>query len=149
MSSVNPPVTSMPLPVGGGVEVARASVPKQSEAPKQQQTPKIQAPPPEAATRSVSDAAKLAAQSKADVDVQKYAQQSRAVMERAAQQIQGYLQDSGRELNVSVDESTGYYVARVTNPQTGEVVRTLPSEETLRIARNIDQMRGMLVNQKA
>jgi flagellar protein FlaG len=71
------------------------------------------------------------------------------VMQAAAQQIQGYLKDSGRNLNVTLDESTGKYVARVVNPETGEVVRSLPSEETLRIARNIDQMRGMLVNQRA
>jgi flagellar protein FlaG len=148
MSSVNSPVTSVPVPKSPVAEGARVSVPKQSEAPKPQ-APKIQAPPPEAAAKSVSDAAKLAATTKADVDVEQYARQTKAVMERAAQQIQGYLQESGRELNVTVDESTGYYVARVTNPQTGEVVRTLPSEETLRIARNIDQMRGMLVNQRA
>ena len=148
MSSVKPAVTPLPMPMGAGSEAARASVPKKSEAP-QPQAPKIQAPSPEVATKSVAEAAQAAAQSKADVDIEKYAQQSRAVMERAAQQIQGYLVDSGRELAVTVDESTGYYVARVTNPQTGEVVRTLPSEETLRIARNIDQMRGMLVNQRA
>jgi flagellar protein FlaG len=138
----------MPMPMGVASEAARASVPKKSEAP-QPQAPKIQAPAPELVSKSVSEAAKAAAQSKADVDIEKYAQQSRAVMERAAQQIQGYLRESGRELAVTVDESTGYYVARVTNPETGEVVRSLPSEETLRIARSIDQMRGMLVNQKA
>ena len=81
--------------------------------------------------------------------MQQYAQASKEVMQVAAQQIQGYLRDSGRNLAVTLDESTGKYVARVVNPETGEVVRSLPSEETLRIARNIDQMRGMLVNQRA
>jgi flagellar protein FlaG len=81
--------------------------------------------------------------------VQEVAQQTRDAMQAAVQQIQGYLQDANRGMNVSIDETTGYYVARVTNSQTGEVVRSIPSDETLRIARNIEMMRGMLVNQKA
>jgi flagellar protein FlaG len=90
-----------------------------------------------------------AAKAKAEVNVQQYAAATKEVMQVAAQQIQGYLRESGRNLNVSVDEVTGYYVARVVNPETGEVVRSLPSEETLRIARTITVMSGMLVNQKA
>ena len=89
------------------------------------------------------------AKARAEVNMEQYARASKEVMQAAAQQIQGYLKDSGRNLNVTLDESTGKYVARVVNPETGEVVRSLPSEETLRIARNIDQMRGMLVNQRA
>lgn len=104
---------------------------------------------PEAKVDAAGEAAAAAAKARAEVDVQRYAQASKEVMQAAARQIQGYLRDSGRNLNVSVDESTGYYVARVVNPETGEVVRSLPSEETLRIARSIDQMRGMLVNQRA
>jgi len=104
---------------------------------------------PEVKVDAAADAAAAAAKAKAEVNVEQYARVSKEVMQAAAQQIQGYLKDSGRNLNVMLDESTGKYVARVVNPETGEVVRSLPSEETLRIARNIDQMRGMLVNQRA
>ena len=104
---------------------------------------------PEVKVDAAADAAVEASKARADVNVQQYAQASKEVMAVAAQQIQGYLRDSGRNLNVTVDEATGFYVARVVNPETGEVVRSLPSDETLRIARNIDQMRGMLVNQRA
>lgn len=104
---------------------------------------------PEVKVDAAGEAAATAAKAKAEVNLQQYAQATKEVMQAAAQQIQGYLRESGRNLNVSVDESTGYYVARVVNPETGEVVRSLPSEETLRIARNIDMMQGMLVNQRA
>lgn len=104
---------------------------------------------PEVKVDAAAEAAATVAKAKAEVNLQQYAQATKEVMQAAAQQIQGYLRESGRNLNVSVDESTGYYVARVVNPETGEVVRSLPSDETLRIARNIDMMRGMLVNQKA
>jgi flagellar protein FlaG len=107
---------------------------------------------PKLKSDAASDAAQVATAASADQvksKVQEFARQGKEVMAAAAAQIQGYLQDSGRNLNVSLDESTGYYVARVVNPETGEVVRSLPSDETLRIARNIDMMRGLLVNQKA
>jgi len=135
-----------------GAPVA-APLQKAAGAPAAAPQPKVQepvkAPMPEVKVDAAASAAAEASKAKADVNVQQYAQVTKEVMAHAAEQIQGYLKESGRNLNVSVDESTGYYVARVVNPETGEVVRSLPSEETLRIARNIDQMRGMLVNQKA
>jgi flagellar protein FlaG len=135
-----------------GAPVA-APLPKAAGAPAAAPQPKVQepvkSPMPEVKVDAAASAAAEASKAKADVNVQQYAQATKEVMQVAAQQIQGYLKESGRNLNVSVDESTGYYVARVVNPETGEVVRSLPSEETLRIARNIDQMRGMLVNQRA
>ena len=94
-------------------------------------------------------AAEAAARAKAEVNLQQFAAQSREVMQAAAQQIQGFLRESGRNLNVTVDDVTGYYVAKVVNPETGEVIRTMPSEEMLRIARNVHQMSGILVNQRA
>jgi flagellar protein FlaG len=100
-------------------------------------------------TKSVEEAAKDAAKALKKPDLDSAQAETKASMEAASQQIQGYLRDSGRNLDVFVDESTGYYVAKVVNPTTGEVVRSLPSEETLRIARSIDMMRGALVNQRA
>ena len=138
-----------------------SALPAQAQAP---QTPAVQpkvvvqTPPkgggveqkaPEAKVDAAGEAAAAAAKARAEVNVEQYARATKEVMQVAAQQIQGYLRDSGRNLNVTLDEATGKYVARVVNPETGEVVRSLPSEETLRIARNIDQMRGMLVNQRA
>ena len=125
--AVQPKVVVQTPPKGGGVE---------------QKAPEVK-------VDAAADAAAAAAKARAEVNVEQYARATKEVMQVAAQQIQGYLRDSGRNLNVSLDESTGKYVARVVNPETGEVVRSLPSEETLRIARNIDQMRGMLVNQRA
>ena len=139
-ASANGAPVAAPLPKAAGAKVA-------SPQPKVQEP--VKAPMPEVKVDAAASAAAEASKAKADVNVQQYAQATKEVMQVAAQQIQGYLKESGRNLNVSVDESTGYYVARVVNPETGEVVRSLPSEETLRIARNIDQMRGMLVNQRA
>ena len=141
-ASANGAPVAAPLPRAVGAPPA--AEPKQAKVQEH-----VKAPMPEVKVDAAASAAAEASKAKADVNVQQYAQATKEVMQVAAQHIQGYLKESGRNLNVSVDESTGYYVARVVNPETGEVVRSLPSEETLRIARSIDQMRGMLVNQKA
>jgi len=91
----------------------------------------------------VSRAAEAAAATKPDVRLEEFAQPTREVMQRAADQIRGYLSDSGRDLNVFVDDSAGYYVTTVVNPNSGEVVRQIPPDETLRIARNVQEMPGL------
>jgi len=50
---------------------------------------------------------------------------------------------------LSVDEVAGDIVTRVLNPNTGELVRSIPSEEMLRISRNLMSIEGLLVNQSA
>ena len=45
--------------------------------------------------------------------------------------------------SVFVDEAAGRYVTTVLNPNNGEVVRQIPADETLRIARNVQGMPGL------
>jgi flagellar protein FlaG len=91
----------------------------------------------------VSRAAELAAAAKPEVRLEEFTQPTREVIQRAADQIRGYLSDSGRDLNVFVDDQAGYYVTTVVNPSNGEVVRQIPSDETLRIARSVQEMPGL------
>jgi flagellar protein FlaG len=81
-------------------------------------------------------------------NVQQITQQSRQAVEAAAQQMQTFVSSMGRNLNFSIDGSTGYHVVRVTNPSTGEVIRQMPSEEVLRLAHSFDQI-SALIHQKA
>jgi len=68
---------------------------------------------------------------------------------KAIEQIQGYLKDSGKNLSVSFDDSADRYVTKVVSSDTGEVVRTIPSEEVLEVARAINEKLGGLINQRA
>lgn len=68
---------------------------------------------------------------------------------KAAEDIQNFVKDMGRNLSFSVDEVTGYNVVRVVNPETNELIRQLPSEELLKIARSMKDLGNVLVNQKA
>lgn len=70
-------------------------------------------------------------------------------LSKAVEQIQGYLRDSGKNLSVSFDDSADRYVTRVVSSDTGEVVRTIPSEEVLEVARAINEKLGGLINQRA
>ena len=72
-----------------------------------------------------------------------------ADLSKAIEQIQGYLRDSGKNLSVSFDDSADRYVTRVVSSDTGEVVRTIPSEEVLEVARAINEKLGGLINQRA
>jgi flagellar protein FlaG len=72
-------------------------------------------------------------------------QPTREVVAKAAADIQSM----GRNLSFSIDETTGYHVVRVVNPNTGELVRQLPSEELLKIARDFQRLNNVLISQKA
>jgi flagellar protein FlaG len=82
-------------------------------------------------------------------NINQVTQPTRDVVAKAAKEIQSFVQSMGRNLNFSIDQTTGYHVVRVMNPETNEVVRQLPSEELLRIAQSMSKLNSALVNQRA
>ncbi|UXY13706.1 flagellar protein FlaG [Chitiniphilus purpureus] len=85
-----------------------------------------------------------------------------AVQQVAAQQDGDALQDALKKLNdavkvfsnssslrFSIDEGTGSVVVKVTDTSTDEVIRQIPSEEALAIAKAIDEFQGMLIQDRA
>ena len=54
----------------------------------------------------------------------------------------------GQSLDIGVDPSTGAVVVKVSDDKTGEVVRQIPSEDALRLARNIEALTGILVDHR-
>jgi len=54
-----------------------------------------------------------------------------------------------RDLNFSVDDSTGDVVVQVIDGDSGKVVRQIPSEEILRLTERLDEMRSLLFEAKA
>lgn len=53
------------------------------------------------------------------------------------------------QLAFSIDDTTEKPVVRVTDASTGDLIRQLPSEEALAIARSLDKMKGLLLSQEA
>lgn len=81
--------------------------------------------------------------------VSETSQPTKEVVAKAAADLQNFVSSMGRNLSFSVDETTGYNVVRVVNPNTGELVRQLPSEELLKISRDFQRLNNVLVSQKA
>ena len=56
---------------------------------------------------------------------------------------------TANSLDFSVDEQSGKTVVRVTDSETGEMIRQIPSKELLELAQSLDKLQGMLLKQKA
>lgn len=93
--------------------------------------------------------AKVAATVIKPSNIDQTSQPTREVVAKAAADLQNFVQSMGRNLSFSVDETTGYHVVRVVNPNTGELVRQLPSEELLKVARDFQRLNNVLVSQTA
>jgi flagellar protein FlaG len=65
---------------------------------------------------------------------------------QAVQQIQSYLNDSQRQLQFQVDADSGRTIVRVVNPETQEVIRQIPGEEMLKLARAIGANGGRIIS---
>ncbi|WP_417777708.1 flagellar protein FlaG [Stutzerimonas xanthomarina] len=68
---------------------------------------------------------------------------------QAVEQIRTQVQSLQRNLNFSVDDSTGEVVVQVVDGDSGKVVRQIPSEDILRLAERLDEMRSLLFEAKA
>lgn len=67
-------------------------------------------------------------------------------IKQAVQQIQSYLNDSQRQLQFQVDADSGRTIVRVINPETKEVIRQIPGEEVLKLARAIGANGGQIIS---
>jgi flagellar protein FlaG len=68
---------------------------------------------------------------------------------QTASRLSDFVQSMRRDLQFRVDEDTNRVVVTVVNPETGEVVRQIPSEELMAVARTLGQLQGLLIDTKA
>lgn len=64
----------------------------------------------------------------------------------AVEQIDSLLKASRRELQFQVDEDSGEVVVRVRDATTGEVIRQIPGEDALRMARALQDKSAVFVD---
>jgi len=74
---------------------------------------------------------------------------TRQPVEDAVSTIQQFVQTVQRNLNFSLDDSTGRVVVKVTDGLSGDVIRQIPSEEALRLAESLEQARSLLFKAEA
>lgn len=72
-----------------------------------------------------------------------------AEAKKTADKLQKVVGSLGHDLKFSVDKESGAVVIKIVDPQSQEVIRQIPSEEAMRIAKAIDTLRGVLIDQSA
>ncbi|MHB1620395.1 MAG: flagellar protein FlaG [Sulfuricella sp.] len=70
-------------------------------------------------------------------------------VKQAIEMINKTIQTLSRNLEFSVDKESKENVVKVVDTDTGDVIRQIPSEETLQIAKALDQLQGLIIKQKA
>ena len=74
---------------------------------------------------------------------------SREDVEKAVGEIRDFVQSSQRQLDFSIDDSTGQVVVKVIATQSGEVIRQLPSETALKLAQSLSEASSLLFDDQA
>lgn len=78
------------------------------------------------------------------------AQPDKKQLQEAVSKLNDYVQNIRRNLSFSVEEATGRTVIRVYDSETDELIRQIPSEETLRLAEQIEtQASSLLIEERA
>lgn len=96
----------------------------------------------EASRVQTAEIPKPVAETKAD------AQETRRSLEEATEHLNQQMKRNSRDLSFSVDEVANKVVVTVKNRE-GEVVRQIPNEAALRVAHNLDNMKGLLQDGKS
>lgn len=69
-------------------------------------------------------------------------------LDEALAQLQEFSRNMRRSLDFSVDSESGRSVVKVMDVETDQVVRQIPTEEAINIARNIERIKGILFEEQ-
>jgi len=73
----------------------------------------------------------------------------RKELEAATQSVREFVRPINSNLEFSVNDDTGQLVVRIIDRTTKEVIRQMPSEEMLAVAKALDSIKGLFVKQTA
>lgn len=110
------------------------------------------APPPEAMRAQAAAAVQTEKPAKAAPAMPEKAQltidpeQRQQELRAAIDQLNEQMRQNGRALAFSIDEQSKRTVVTVTNQETGQVIRQFPDETILRVAHNLDRVKGLLAD---
>ena len=107
-------------------------------------------PPVEAANSSDANVvSKVASVPLPKTNVKESSQELRDAAETAMKDIQHFISSQASSVRITKDQTSGHMVVQLVDPGTGEVIRTLPSEELLRLARSFEMLGNKMVHQVA
>ncbi|VVP23726.1 flagellar protein FlaG [Pseudomonas fluorescens] len=100
---------------------------------------------PQSATPVVTDKKD---QHKTEVAVAKVVEPEPDELQKAVTDIQEFVQAAQRNLDFSIDDSTGRVVVKVIATETGLVIRQIPSEAALKLAQSLSDASSLLFDDK-
>jgi flagellar protein FlaG len=100
-------------------------------------------------TRDAIAVSKVASVPLPQTNVRESSQEVRDAAETAMKDIQHFISSQARSVRISKDPTSGHMIVQLVDPDTGEVIRTLPSEELLRLARSFEMLGNKMVHQVA
>lgn len=113
---------------------------------------KLNAHYPAGATQAASTASAAAAPAHSATEQpqpSKADESQRVALEKAVTDIREFVQSTRRNLDFSIDDSTGIVVVKVVATESGEVIRQIPSETALKLAQNLSDASSLLFNTQA
>jgi flagellar protein FlaG len=75
------------------------------------------------------------------------AQESREALRAALKDLNHEMAQSKKGLHFSMDERLGRSIITVENANTGKVIRQIPDPAALKVAHNIEQLKGVLLDE--
>lgn len=80
------------------------------------------------------------------VDLGFRAEELRKNLQEAVNRLNDQMKSNGRDLSFSIDEKIDRTIVSVRSLKTGELVRQIPTEDMVRLAHSIEDMKGLLFN---
>jgi flagellar protein FlaG len=109
----------------------------------------VKAPVETAPTSDAKAVSKVASVPLPKTNVKEASQEVRDAADTAMKDIQHFISSQASSVRISKDETSGHMIVQLVDPDTGEVIRTLPSEELLRLARSFEMLGNKMVHQVA
>ena len=110
---------------------------------------KLNATYPAATTQAPGAVTTQAKPPVAQTDSEPAEEPQRVALEKAVTDMREFVQASQRNLDFSIDDSTGKVVVKVIATDSGEVIRQIPSETALKLAQNLSDASSLLFDTKA
>lgn len=106
------------------------------------------APDTAVTNRSTQDSLAVVQQQAKDLSVTAETEEAELVdisaeqIETAVSQISEFVQSNSRQLNFSVDEGSNKQVVKVTDAESGKIIRQIPSEEVLKLSERLQDLQA-------
>jgi flagellar protein FlaG len=89
------------------------------------------------------------AQEEEELDPDQQETLTRQKLQEGVKELREFVKPYNTSLAFSVDEESGELVVKVTDDETGDVIRQIPSEDALKLAQALDTLKGLFIRQKA